>query len=190
MAQKFFLSEAASEIAATRVLGEAPGFPFQLDLVIPIQAMAETDRWLSSPLLPAKDEWAAGAWTVELEVAAAPSGLSYTVETWRADKDGIDLAQIGSRPAAQTGVGTKSFSLTGSLLSVSKTDRVKLKLLATNSAGQSETLSVKLALSSLATPIADLARAARLGGERRGKFLGRLPRAGERRLDVDGFIEC
>lgn len=186
--QKFFLSEAASDVAAARLLGEAPGFPFQLDLVIPVQAMAEADRWLSSPLLPAKEEWAAGGWTAELEVAVAPSGLSYTVEAWRADKDGLDLAQIGSRPAAQTGAGTKSFSITGALLSVAKADRVKLKLFTANTAGQSETLSVKLALSSLATPIADLARAARLGGERRGKFLGRHPRAGEREIDADGFV--
>lgn len=155
MAQRFILREATSDIAGALVLSDiASRVVVPMDFVLAAAAALGTvEDFVSPQPLPGVQTWKAGGYTLTLEVVKSPS-INFTAELWRADKDGVDVSQVGSQPSIQSGTGTKSFSFTGTELSVLKTDRLKLKLLAENTDGtDSQTLQISASLSALQSPI-------------------------------------
>jgi hypothetical protein len=182
--QEFYLREGFGDVAAMRILAEyQAALPFTLDIDVAAgAALSPVATWLTGPAFPGLTLWPAGAWTLDLQLAAAPAVLSYTAQIWRAGPTGLDLVQVGSQPATQTGTGLRTFSFTGTDLTTVKTDRLKLKILAANTdAINLQRLSLLLTGSRLVTAL-PLSRTARRRNslERRSRFLHR-PRPGERR---------
>jgi len=187
MTWQFYLREAASDVAGEKILAEFNS-PLATELDYSLAAgapLGQVDSFITAPSQPNSAAWAAGAYTVTLMVQ---SGLNafFTVELWRADANGNDIAQIGVRPAAQLGVsgGPNAYSFqvtdaTGQPASAS--DRLKVKLFAGNTDGANEhTFSILASQSQVNTPIARTFQVSNtFNPYRRGKFLGSYPRAGE-----------
>lgn len=187
MTWNFFIREAASDVNGDKVLGEfASSTPIELDYQLAANApLSQVDTFITSAPEPNSIAWAVGSYTLTLVVE---NGLdvSFTIQLWRADLDGNDIAQIGSEPAVQSGPteGPQTFSFTVTDLTgqtTNATDRLKLKLFAQNTdASNAHEFSIMASLSSLATPIArSLQVSNNLNPYRRGRFLGNFFRTGE-----------
>lgn len=188
--QTLFLSEADSDIVGQRRLSEGAGAKNTLDIAVAAAGgLAVKQNWLTSPLLPQSEVWAAGDYTLTLDVESNEPNLVYAIEVWKADKLGVDISQIGSQTATQTGTGIKTFIVTAaSDVTAALADRLKLKLLTDETVADS-TLSLRMQVSNLATPILEPPRL--FGGKNRlrSDFLVRLRRRGEPEIDQDGFFE-
>lgn len=186
----FLLREAPSDVVGPKTLSDAGGLPIELDYALAAGAgIALVDSFLSAAPLPGVGLWVAGTYLVGLNVAQA-NLIAFTVELWRADANGNDVAQIGARPATQTlpnGPGAIGFSVSGQTLdpsqnqSLSTTDRLKLKLYAQNNdATNAETLGITASASGVSTPITLPDNATnKFNPFRRNKFLGFRFRPGE-----------
>lgn len=186
---RYFLRETSSDVSAARLLGEySAAVEIQLSATLAAGATeAAVFVFVSSPAQPGRTPWQAGAYTLTLEVVEADS-VEYRARLYRANSAGAALGQIGTTPAVQTGVGTKTFAFTGVEIAAGKTDRLRLEILAANTDDSNETtLAVRCSASLLTTPITE--RAAVRRKQDRWRFIGKHPRPGEAQPDQDGFVE-
>lgn len=180
------LREAASDIVTDRLLAEfSSPLPIQLDYQLAANApLAQIDTFISSQSVPNSAAWGKGSYVLTLVVKNGMN-VSFTIELWRTDASGNDIAQIGSRPALIAGpsVGPATFMLTVSDAigqQAETTDRLKLKLFAENSAANAETFSILASASFITTPIERAMQVSNIfNGYRRGRFLGSYRRDGE-----------
>src|SRR5690348_3031794 len=99
MTWQFYLREASSDVGGAKILGEFIGpSPIELDYQIAASApLSQVDTFLTSAPEPNNATWPAASYSLTLVVQNGES-VDFTIELWRADLDGNDIAQIGSDP--------------------------------------------------------------------------------------------
>lgn len=186
----FSLREAESDINGFKVLGPYSGIQdIELDYALAAgQALGEIDQFLTPAPLPNSVLWAAGNYTVALAVVNAQN-ISFSVALYRCDANGNILQQIGLTPAVQTAAAAAptnpvvcSFVIAGAQIATNPTDRLLVQVLAQNTDGSNpHEFSILAGTSGVDTPIGvTIQDTDTYNTYRRNKFLGIIPRAGER----------